>query len=181
MNDTLKDFYEMVEDLDTAMFTTRRPDGRLVSRPMANQVRASGADLWFVTSDDSEKIDEIEFDPQVNLAYYKDGTREWVSVSGRATLSRDRAKIRELYRPDWKMFFEDEGGAKDGSEDDPRFVLIGVDIESAMFMEVAKPRPVVLFELAKGYATGTEPDVAETHLLSADEFRGGRAGEHRKD
>jgi general stress protein 26 len=174
MSETLDDFYEMVEDLDTAMFTTRRPDGRLVSRPMANQARAEGADLWFVTSDDSEKIDEINFDPQVNLAYYKDGTREWVSVSGKATLSRDRARIRELYRPDWKIYFEDEGGAKDGSEDDPRFVLIGVDIESAMFMEVTRPKPVVLFGLARGFVTGAKPDIAETHLLTEDDIREGR-------
>ncbi|CAN5636931.1 hypothetical protein BH23GEM11_BH23GEM11_02140 [soil metagenome] len=175
MSDTLNDFYEMVEDLETAMFTTRRPDGRLVSRPMANQVRAEGADLWFVTSEDSEKVEEINFDPQVNLAYYKDGTREWVSVSGKATLSRDRARIRELYRPDWKIYFEDEGGAKDGSEDDPRFVLIGVEIESAMFMEVTKPRPVVLFELARGFVTGARPDIAETHLLTEDEVGKSRA------
>lgn len=180
MSDTLNDFYEMVEDLDTAMFTTRRPDGRLVSRPMANQVRADGADLWFVTSEDSEKIDEIKFDPQVNLAYYKDGTREWVSVSGRATLSRDRAKIKELYRPDWKIFFEDEGGAKDGSEDDPRFVLIGVHIESAVFMEVTKPKPVVLFELAKGFVSGKQPDIAETHRLTEADVRKGREA-NRKD
>jgi hypothetical protein len=29
-------------------------------------------------------------------------------------------------------------------------------------------KPVVLFELAKGFVTGKEPDVAETHLLTAD-------------
>jgi general stress protein 26 len=179
MSDTLKDFYALVEDLDTAMFTTRRPDGRLVSRPMANQVRADGADLWFVTSEGSEKIEEIEFDPHVNLAYYKARTREWVSVSGKAKLSRDRAKIKELYRPDWRIFFPDEGGAKDGSENDPRFVLIGVDIESAMFMEVTKPKPVVLFELAKGFITGKEPDVSKTSLLTEHEVQRGRAKQSR--
>jgi hypothetical protein len=33
-------------------------------------------------------------------AYYKDRTREWVSVSGLATISRDRERIRELYATD---------------------------------------------------------------------------------
>ncbi len=41
MNKKLKDFYRLIEDIDTAMFTTRRRDGRLVSRPMANQVAAA--------------------------------------------------------------------------------------------------------------------------------------------
>jgi general stress protein 26 len=36
-------------------------------------------------------------------------TREWISVSGLATISRDRQKIRELYAPDWKMWFPGRG------------------------------------------------------------------------
>ena len=34
---------------------------------------------------------------------------EWISVSGLATVSRDRQKIRELYAPDWKAWFPEEG------------------------------------------------------------------------
>jgi general stress protein 26 len=40
MNDELKKLYEMIEDLEIAMMTTRRPDGHLVSRAMANQKHA---------------------------------------------------------------------------------------------------------------------------------------------
>jgi len=68
----LNDFYKMVDDLETAMFTTHRADGLLISRPMATQVRAEGADLWFVTSKDAPKLAEIANDANVNLAYYKD-------------------------------------------------------------------------------------------------------------
>jgi general stress protein 26 len=46
------------------MFTTRRRDGRLVSRPMAIQTHAEGSDLWFVTDIESNKLDELRFDPQ---------------------------------------------------------------------------------------------------------------------
>lgn len=123
--------FELIEDLETAMFTTRRADGRLVSRPMATQKRADGADLWFVTARKSEKIEEIRNEPQINLAYYKDRTREWVSVSGRARLVDDRSKIRELYQPDWRAWFGDEGNEKHGTPDDPRMILIAVDIEMA--------------------------------------------------
>ncbi len=56
----------------------------------------------------------------LNLAYYKDRMREWVSVSGTATSSQDRRAIRELYRKDWKAWFGDEGGERDGGPDDPR-------------------------------------------------------------
>ena len=101
MNDEIGKLHELIEDMEIAMMTTRRADGHLVSRAMANQKRAPGADLWFVTSEDTMKLDELERDPHVNLAYYKDRTREWISVSGIATLSRDRETIHRLYAKDW--------------------------------------------------------------------------------
>ncbi len=158
---TLDELFEHIEDIEIAMFTTRRADGALLSRPMANQVRADGADLWFVTDKRSAKLDEIRNDAHVCLSYYRDRTREWVSVSGRARITDDRAKIAELYRPDWRAWFGDEGGEKDGTADDPRLMLIGVDIDFAQYLEINKPQPVVLFEVVKGMITGKRPDVGE--------------------
>ena len=112
MQPELATFYELVEDIEVAMMTTRRADGHLESRAMATQKRASGADLWFVAAEGTGKLLDLQADPHVNLAYYKDRTREWVSVSGLATLSRDRDKIHELYAPDWKIWFAAEGDEK---------------------------------------------------------------------
>jgi general stress protein 26 len=166
MNTELQKFYSLIEAIKIAMMTTRRPDGHLESRPMANQKRASGADLWFVAAEGGAKLRDIQHDPHVNLAYYKDGSYEWVSVSGVATLSRDRDKIRELYEPDWKAWFGQEGDPRHGTPDDPRIVLIAVSVEAAVFLEVNKPKPVVLFELAKGWLTGEKVEAGETHELS---------------
>ena len=163
MRDELKKLYEMIDKLDVAMLTTRRQDGHLVSRAMANQKHVPGADLWFVTTENSPKLNEIGGDPHVNLAYYKDRTREWVSVSGMATISRDRATVHALYAEDWKAWFPDEGDPRHGTPDDPRMVLIGVEVHSAMFLEVNKPQPVVLYEIVKGWATGTMPDIGTMH------------------
>ena len=162
--------YDLIEGIEIAMFTTRRRVGRLVSRPMATQTQAKGSDLWFVTDIESHKLDELEFDSQVNLAYYKDRTREWVSVSGTATVTQDRNLIRELYRRDWKAWFGDEGGARNGGPDDPRFALILVDVESVVYLKVDKPQPVVLFEVAKGMVTGSPPDVGVQRKVSGAEL-----------
>ena len=167
MKPELDKLYALIDELEIAMMTTRRPDGHLESRAMATQKRAAGADVWFVASEDTAKIRDLRADPHVNLAYYKDRTREWISVSGLATLSDDRAKIRELYASDWKMWFADEGDPRHGTPDDPRLVLIGVDIHAAVFLEVDKPQPVVLYELAKGWLTGEMPDVGEMHRVGA--------------
>jgi general stress protein 26 len=163
MNQEMAKLFEHIDDIEIAMMTTRRPDGHLVSRAMATQKRAPGADLWFVTLDAMPKLGEIEADPHVNLAYYKDRTREWISVSGIARLSRDRATIEQLYAPDWKAWFPKEGDPRHGTKDDPRMVLIGVDIQAAVFLEVDKPQPVVLFEIVKGWLTGSTPELGDIH------------------
>ena len=172
MASELDKFYELVYDIDTAMMTTRRTDGHLRSRAMANQKRAAGADLWFVCRAGTAKLDDLAHDPHINLTYYKDGSREWVSVSGLATISRDRDKIRELYAEDWRAWFPDEGDPRHGTPDDPRMVLIGVQIHGAEFLEVNKPMPVVLFEVAKGWLTRTEPKVGEMHSIKGSAARG---------
>jgi general stress protein 26 len=75
-------FYALVEDIEICMMTSRRRDGHLRSRAMANQKRANGADLWFVTTDGSDKLGDLEGYSHVNLSYYRDGSKEWLSVSG---------------------------------------------------------------------------------------------------
>jgi general stress protein 26 len=163
MTQDLAKLYDHIDDIEIAMMTTRRADGHLQSRAMATQKRAEGADLWFVTNDGAQKLRDLAADPHINLSYYKDRTREWVSVSGIAAITRDRQKIHELYAPDWRAWFPDEGDPRHGTKDDPRLVLIGVDVHAAVFLEVNKPQPVVLFEVIKGWVTGTAPDIGEMH------------------
>jgi general stress protein 26 len=111
----IDELWKLVEGIEVAMLTTHRADGHMVSRPMATQKRSAGADFWFATMKDMPKLTEISAEPRVNLSYYKDRTKEWVSISGEAQVSRDRAKIRELWAPDWKFWFPDEGGNRDGA------------------------------------------------------------------
>ena len=165
MASELDKLHEMIRDIQVAMMTTRRDDGHLVSRAMATQEKhAPGADLWFMTRSDQHKLEELEADPHVNLAYYKDSTREWISVSGVAQLSTDRKTIGELWGKDWKMWLPEEGDPRHGTPDDPRIVLIGIDVHSAVFFE-SDSRPVVLFEMVKGWITGKEPDLGQVHRI----------------
>lgn len=162
----IDELYGLIDQMEIALLTTRRPDGRLVTRPMATQERDPGADLWFVTSIETHKIDEIQNDPNVSVGYYDAGTSEWVSVSGTATISQDRAKIHALYQPDWKAWFEDQGGDRDGGPDDPRLALLAIDAQSVHYMKAKHSKPVALFELAKGMLTGSEPDLGREETLS---------------
>lgn len=163
----LQTLYDRIDDLSIAMMTTRRRDGHMRARAMATQKAAPGADLWFVTADGSGKLAELSADPHINLAYHRDSNSEWVSVSGVAEISRDRTTINALYQPDWSLWFPKDGAdPRHGTADDPRMVLIGVSVHAAEFLAIDAPRPLLLYELAKGWLTGKEPELGEAHALS---------------
>lgn len=173
----LDQLYELIDGTEIAMLTSRTKTGALVSRPMQTQARRAGTDLWFMTSITSGKIDELVAEPQVNLGYYKDGTREYVSVSGRAHVTQDRALIHELYKPDWKAWLRDEGGDRDGGPDDPRIALIEVKADSAYYLKANQPRLVALFNVAKAIVTGDPPKVGDMGELDRADLAQG-SGRH---
>lgn len=166
----LDDLYKLIDGIEVAMMTTRRADGQLVSRAMQTQERRGQADLWFVTDIESNKFDELAHDPQVNLSYYKDRTREWVSVSGTALLSRDRNLVHAFYQPSWKIWFPEDGDGRDGGPDDPRIALIMVDATSVHYSHKDRPGIVALFELARAMVTGKPPKLADMRELGENEL-----------
>ena len=173
----IEELYRLIDGIEVAMFTTRTADGHLVSRPMQVQGHEPelGADLWFVTDIETHKLDELQSDPNVNLAFYRNSTREWVSVSGTARVIRDREKIRAMYRPDWRIWFGDLGDERDGGPEDPRITLIAVTADSVIYMLDDTPAPVALFEVAKGMVTGQPVELGKTRHLTGEELHRGAA------
>ena len=170
----LDDLYELIDGIETAMLTTRTIDGSLVSRPLQTQKRTDDMDLWFMTSTETHKVDELRANPEVNVAYFKDGSKEWVSVSGRARLTQDRDRIHELYKPDWKAWLEDQGGARNGGPDDPRIALIEVDARSVTYLKSDQPKVVAMFKVMHALATGEPPKVGSLRHVDGGELREAR-------
>jgi general stress protein 26 len=171
----LDELHDLIDGIEIAMFTTRCDDGSLVSRPMQTQERRVGTDLWFMTSTDTHKVEELQANPEVNLAYFNDRTKEWVSVSGTARCSQDRTLIRELYRKSWKAWLGDEGGERDGGPDDPRILLIDVEPHAVTYMKSNTSRVTALFKVVRAIASGAPPDVGDIRHLRAPELTEGRA------
>jgi general stress protein 26 len=170
----IHELYSLVEGIDIAMLTTRNFDGTLVSRPMATQEKRPGVDFWFVTSTETHKVDELQAQPDVNLAYYNNKSREWVSVSGTARLVSDRDLIRTLYKPDWKAWFGDEGGIRNGGPNDPRLVLIEVEAHEATYLKSNQPRAAQLFKVAKASITGSPPKIGDIRHVDKKELEARR-------
>jgi hypothetical protein len=64
----LDDLYELIDGIDIAMLTTHALDGSLVSRPLQTQERTDDVDLWFMTSTDTHKVEELQANPEVNVS-----------------------------------------------------------------------------------------------------------------
>lgn len=166
----VEDLYEMVDDIGTCMFTTRRADGLLVSRPMQVLLRTDDGELWFVTDEDIAKLDELDTDAHVNLAFFDRDSREWISVSGNARTTRERERIRALHEPSWRAWFPDEAGSRDGGPDDPRIVLIQVSPITVTYLRNDTPRPIAMFKVASAAAKGKAPDVGSLRHVTEREL-----------
>ena len=149
--DTKKHLAELLQSFDTAMLITRHGDDEH-ARPMA-VARVDGTrTVWFVTSIDSPKADEIRSNARVAVTFQ--GKTRYAALSGRAQLVRDRATIDELWKDTWKVWFPN-------GKDDPALALVRVDVEDAEFWDNAGAKGVrYAFEAAKALVTGTTPSTS---------------------
>ncbi|MGP4995854.1 pyridoxamine 5'-phosphate oxidase family protein [Glutamicibacter ardleyensis] len=113
----------IINDVRIGMVATQS-QGRLVSRPLTVIDVKEDGDLWFFSTAQSDIVREFETQGLVNVSF--SGNKEWVSVSGRASVVRDVAKKKELWNPMVETF------ATDGPES-PDTVLLRVDSESAEY------------------------------------------------
>ena len=160
--------FEHIDDIEIAMLTTRRPDGHLCSRAMATQKRASGADVWFVTLDDTGKLAEIAFDSHATFRLQGPHARMGVGIGHSHDHARSANNL-ELWAPDWQVWFPKGDDPRYGTADDPRMVLIGVEVHAAVFLEVNKPQPIVLFDSPRAGMTGSTPELGEMHRVGKAE------------
>jgi len=144
---------KLTEEIDFCMLTTIDA-GHMRSRPMSTQQTEFDGDLWFFTSDNTHKIDEIAKDNRVCAAYAKPASDTYVSISGRAEVVKDRAKMEELWSPILKAWFPD------GLED-PHLCLLKVTAEQAEYWDSPSGKLVQLFGFVKAIATGEEADWGE--------------------
>ncbi len=156
--ESIEKIKELTEGIDFCMLTTI-DGGHLRSRPMSTQEFEFDGDLWFFTSDNTHKVSEIDKDNRVNVAYSKPDDNNYLSVSGRAEVVRDRAKIEELWSPVLKAWFPE-------GKDDPHLCLLKVSVEQAEYWDAPSSTIVQLFGMVKAIATGQEADYGENKKIS---------------
>jgi len=146
----------LVEDIDFTMLTTQDDHGRLVSRPMSTREMDENGDIWFFTSEETKKVDELTEDHDVGLAYCDPKGMRYVSVTGRASLVHDRERMRELWDPALDIWFED-------GLDTPGVALLKVTPVETEFWEPAHGKLVMAAGMLKSLFTRDTPDDTMNH------------------
>ena len=90
---------DLIKSIRIAMLTTAADDGTFDSRPMATQETDFDGTAYFLTREESGKVHEIQADADVSLVYAAPSDSKFVSAKGKASVSKDRAKIHELWNP----------------------------------------------------------------------------------
>jgi general stress protein 26 len=95
----------MVDHSPVCLFTTMLEQLPLSTRPMFVRKVCDKGNFWFLSSIDSKKNIELAVDERVQLFFFNAASAEFMSVYGKATITTDKEKIKELWHQSAKMWF----------------------------------------------------------------------------
>ena len=148
--------WKLMEKNHIAMLITH--DGEAIrSRPMGATVKRDENAIYFLTDVRRHKDDEIRSNPNVAVAFSDTGGQKYVSVSGRAQVSNDRAKIKELWTPLAKAWWE--------SASDPNIRVLVFTPHDAEYWD--SPGKIVSYvAMLTAAVTGAKPKVGENRKVA---------------
>lgn len=143
---------QLVEKAGTCFFCTSiKADQPFITRPMAAQKTDDEGNIYFLSASDSNHNAEIEDDPMVQLLFQGSSYDSFLTIYGEATISTDKAVIKELWNPMMKTWFTE-------GENDPRITVIQVAATEGYYWDTKHGKLVSFFKRLAGAATGQTLD-----------------------
>lgn len=151
---------EMAKEAETCFFCTSGGTGpNRGARPMSVLQADEAGNLWFLNAIDSHTDAEIAANPEVKLYFKRSTHAGFMELDGIATVSQDRAKIKELWSFVLKTWFTE-------GEDDPRITVIQVVPKSGYYWDNKHGQAVAGAKMLVGAAIGkTLDDSIEGKLM----------------
>ncbi len=103
--------WDIIEKARIGMLTTQF-DGGLRARPLEARADRDAGLIWFVTDKRGAKDDEIMADHDIGLVFIDEDSRAYLSITGRASVTRDTAKAKEIWKKTDDIWLQ---GGPDGS------------------------------------------------------------------
>ena len=147
--------WDLMKKIGFAMLVTR--DGeKLRARPMAAYPDRDRNAIYFLTDARRHKDEEIARSPEVNLSFADAGDQKYVSLCGRASISNDRAKIRELFSTPAKAWWD--------NAEDPNIRVLKVIPDDAEFWD--SPGTVISYvKMVAAAVSNTRPNIGENRKV----------------
>lgn len=156
MTDNVDRVWKMMEAISFCMLSTL--DGTVIrSRPMAAYIRPPENVIYFLSDARRHKDEEIRRNPNVSLAFADASRQQYVAVAGRAEISNDRDKVRELWSTPAKAWWD--------SPDDPSIRVLKVTPIDAEFWD--SPGTVVSYvKMALAAVSSARPQLGDNEKVA---------------
>lgn len=137
---------EIAEAARNCFFTTKINSGSPQTRPMALQEVCEHGNLWFISSSESNKNDDIENDNNVQLYFQNNSKYEFLYVKGKATVHTDKETIDKYWTDFANAWFD--------GKDDPRVTILKVQPEESYYYETKDSKFIAMSKMLLVAATG---------------------------
>jgi general stress protein 26 len=144
--------WDIIDKVGVCMMVTRFAEG-LRARPLEARPEREANTIWFVTDVRGAKDDEIAAHAEVCLVFIDHKAKAYLSLTGRAAVSRDHAKAAAIWAKTDDAWW-------DGPHD-PNVRVVRFAPERAELWDGPASTAVAAFEFAKARATGEKPDLGE--------------------
>lgn len=149
---------ELIESIRFGFLTTVDLHGSFHARPVQTLGCEPDDTLWFFTDRGSGKVEELNRDIRVSLAYADPAAHAYVAVCGTGALLRDPRKARQLWSVEQRAYYPH------GPEDE-RLLLLRVRIERAEYW-LTPSRIAYLVAAAKAALSGVPAGIiGENHKI----------------
>jgi general stress protein 26 len=148
--------WDLMKKIGFAMLVTHDGD-KLRARPMSAHLERENNAIYFLTDARRHKDEEIARNPNVNLSFADAGGQKYVSVTGTAAVSNDRARIRQLFSTPAKAWWD--------SAEDPNIRVLTITPDDAEFWD--SPGTVISYvKMAAAAVTGTRPEIGDNRKVA---------------
>jgi len=141
---------ELAEKAGTCMFSTNVSSFPHTTRPMALQEVDQTGKLWFISSTQSHKNEEIENDNRVTLCFQNSGTYQFLAVSGYAQIYTDKPTIEKYWTPFANAWFN--------GKDDTTVSIISVDPVDSDYWDTKDGKILSFIKMSFMAITGNKGD-----------------------
>ncbi len=150
--DAVKKIKTLVDKASTCFFCTSIGTGQpFQTRPMSVQDVDDDGNIWFLSASDSHLNEQAGRDSSVQLLFQGSAHAGFLALEGQATISRDKAKIKEFWGPLLKTWFTE-------GIDDPRITVIKVETSGGYYWDNKHGAAVALVKMAVGALVGQTLD-----------------------